>query len=278
MKGDAVPYSSDDRSPPSEKEVERITESRQRWDARKPPVQVTLEGDDDAKLAKSLHSDDSGHLMRLGDAFGTRSCEFLASQIGVLDLGLRARGQSKVTAQQLNAGFAFIAAIAPENELEAALAVQMAQNHFLTTELLGRAAGAMNVDHVHAFGNLAVKMQRTFTAQIEALARLRGKGQQTVRVEHVTVEAGAQAIVGDVHHHAQPSAPRKESSHDDSPIVRRAALRSPDPLGTPMPGASDAERPLSYARRAEPRRARKYERAEARSVHARDEGHPPGSQ
>jgi hypothetical protein len=33
---------------------------------------------------------------------------------------------------------------------------------------------------------------------MEALDKHRGKGQQTVRVEHVTVNAGGQAIVGNV--------------------------------------------------------------------------------
>ena len=48
--------------------------------------------------------------------------------------------------------------------------------------------------------NLATKLQRTFIAQIEALQKLRGKGQQTVRVEHVHVNSGGQAIVGHVEH------------------------------------------------------------------------------
>ena len=40
---------------------------------------------------------------------------------------------------------------------------------------------------------------RTFTMQVEALQRYRGKGQQKVTVEHVHVHAGGQAIVGAVH-------------------------------------------------------------------------------
>lgn len=47
---------------------------------------------------------------------------------------------------------------------------------------------------------LATKFQRTFLMQIDALEKLRGKGQQTVRVEHVTVNAGGQAIVGHIEH------------------------------------------------------------------------------
>ncbi len=42
------------------------------------------------------------------------------------------------------------------------------------------------------------EMARTFAALLEALNRHRGKGQQVVRVEHVTVQAGGQAIVGAV--------------------------------------------------------------------------------
>jgi hypothetical protein len=50
--------------------------------------------------------------------------------------------------------------------------------------------------------NLAVKMHRTFCAQIEALQKLRGKGGQRVTVEHVHINSGAQAIIGDVTHQA----------------------------------------------------------------------------
>ncbi len=43
-----------------------------------------------------------------------------------------------------------------------------------------------------------MKLLRTFAAQVEALQRHRGKGQQKVTVEHVHVHAGGQAIVGSV--------------------------------------------------------------------------------
>ena len=47
--------------------------------------------------------------------------------------------------------------------------------------------------------NQANKLSRTSAALIEALNRHRGKsGQQTVRVEHVTVNDGGQAVIGAV--------------------------------------------------------------------------------
>jgi hypothetical protein len=44
------------------------------------------------------------------------------------------------------------------------------------------------------------KLARTFAAQVEALKRYRSSGEQTMRVEHVTVNEGGQAIVGNVTH------------------------------------------------------------------------------
>jgi hypothetical protein len=44
------------------------------------------------------------------------------------------------------------------------------------------------------------KLARAFAAQVEAFKRYRTGGQQTVTVEHVTVNDGGQAVVGNVTH------------------------------------------------------------------------------
>jgi len=74
----------------------------------------------------------------------------------------------------------------------------MAVTHALAMEFLGRAKRAEMVPQLDSFGNLAVKLLRTYTAQVEALAKLRRGGEQTVRVEHVHVHSGGQAVVGSV--------------------------------------------------------------------------------
>lgn len=248
----------DPRPEPFEKEKLRMAEARKRWVERTPPVQVQFPANGDRRV-EAPHSDDSGHLMRLGDTLGSRSPDFLAISLTNIGAGVRTRGKPEATAQELNAGLALVAAVAPENELEAALAIQMAQNHALTSDLMSRAAAAENLEHAMAFGNLAVKMQRTFTAQIEALAKMRGKGQQTVRVEHVTVEAGAQAIVGDVHHHTPGRGGYLQSNegqpHGAVKPAERPALPRPDPSRDGVPVTSDAERSVPAPRRPKPRRA-----------------------
>jgi len=250
----------DSRPEPHDKEQQRMAAARQRWTDRTPPVQI-IRGEDG--VGSAPHTDVSGWTMRLGDAFGSRSPEFMSEALTALNAAARTRGTADATEQQWNAAIALVSAIAPENELEGALAVQMAANHALTTDMLGRAAGTDRFEFIQLYGNLAVKLQRTFTAQIEALARMRGKGQQTVRVEHVTVQAGAQAIVGDVHHHQAQGAGVRQESEEQPHEPRRtapvpqasAALPCHDPEENSLPISCDAKRPLSTARRAQPRRA-----------------------
>src|SRR5688572_31218762 len=78
------------------------------------------------------------------------------------------------------------------------LGAQMAGTHALAMELLARARHAEHVPRTSDYVNLAVRLLRTYTAQMETLAKIRRKGGQTVRVEHVHVHEGGQAIVGNV--------------------------------------------------------------------------------
>jgi hypothetical protein len=68
----------------------------------------------------------------------------------------------------------------------------------LAMDMLGRARRAETLEWMQAQGALATKLLRTFTAQTEALAKLKRGGEQTVRVEHVHVYHGGHAIVGAV--------------------------------------------------------------------------------
>ena len=42
------------------------------------------------------------------------------------------------------------------------------------------------------------KLARTFSSQVEALKKYRSTGEQNIRVQHVNVSEGGQAIVGKV--------------------------------------------------------------------------------
>jgi hypothetical protein len=87
--------------------------------------------------------------------------------------------------------------------LEALLAVQMVGAHNLAMTFLAQAAATEQTpEGMHLFINLANRLLRTFTAQVETLKTYRSKGEQKVAVEHVHIHRGGQAIVGAVNHNA----------------------------------------------------------------------------
>jgi hypothetical protein len=150
--------------------------------------------------------------------------------------------------QTMNGLLAAIDGAEPKDEIEAMLASQMAVTHSLAMEFLGRAKRAEYIPQLEASANFAVKLLRTYTAQVEALAKLRRGGEQTVRVEHVHVHPGGQAIVGSV----TPGGGTTLKSEDQPYALGYAtgtALPRPNSARDALPVARDEERPLPDARR-----------------------------
>lgn len=88
--------------------------------------------------------------------------------------------------------------IKPRDGVERMLAVQMAATHVAMVRAGRWMANADNLAQVQAHTNGYNKLARTYTAQMEALRKHRNGGRQTVTVQHVNVEGGGQAIVGNV--------------------------------------------------------------------------------
>jgi hypothetical protein len=99
----------------------------------------------------------------------------------------------------VNAALAIIEAAAPKDEVEAALAVQMAATHTAAMTVLERLGGGHGRERrVAAFASAAARLLRTYTHQVETLRRLRHGGAQVIRIERVDVNDGGQAIIGNV--------------------------------------------------------------------------------
>ena len=92
-----------------------------------------------------------------------------------------------------------VTGIEPRDQLEAMLAAQMAAVHNATMTFARRLNHVDNIPQQDSAERAFNKLARTFASQLEALKRYRSAGNQTVRVEHVTVHEGGQAIVGNVH-------------------------------------------------------------------------------
>ncbi len=99
----------------------------------------------------------------------------------------------------LNIALDGVAALAPRDGMEVMLCSQLVALHSQGMDYLRRAMlPEQTVDGVDCNVNRATKTLRTFATMAECLRTYRGGGQQKVTVEHVTVQAGGQAIVGTV--------------------------------------------------------------------------------
>jgi hypothetical protein len=99
---------------------------------------------------------------------------------------------------QMNFMLAIIKEIEPRSQIEALLASHMAAVHCATMECFRRMENSLTVDRRDAELSTINRLTRTFVGQMEALKRCRSSGQQTIRVQHVTVNEGGNAIVGNV--------------------------------------------------------------------------------
>jgi hypothetical protein len=148
--------------------------------------------------AEMNHPDQSIGRKLLGTTLGTNSSAFAETMVAQ-SIRVLASKPEDIPDGGINAALASIHGIAPQDELEAMLAVQMTATHTITMKMLEQLSLRSNsIELQNSASNQANKLMRTFILQMEALNRYRGKGQQKMTVEHVHVHEGGQAIVGNV--------------------------------------------------------------------------------
>jgi len=164
-----------------------------------PPVRVAL-WRADAYVAQT-HPPDGEHenwWRRLNEALGTVSSDFVNTSL--LQLQAAARSPfGRISETAMNAALAMIAAAAPKDEIEGALAVQMSCTHAVAMAILGKLDSGFGTEQrITTFASAAARLLRAYATQVEVLRRLRHGGNQYVRVEHVHINGGGQAVIGNV--------------------------------------------------------------------------------
>ena len=182
-----------DRVPPAMRERATQTAKATLAKLSAPSMRLTMKGDtleigytDNVEVAT---------LLQMAD-MGTADTDFhrgLLKQIACL-------GSHKCSIDSGASNFvmAVIRSVEPRDGLEAMLATQMGAIHAATMMLARRLNHVDNITQQDAAERALNKLARTFSTQMEALKRYRTSGQQKVTVEHVTVNACGQAIVGAV--------------------------------------------------------------------------------
>lgn len=229
---------------------------------RKRPLGVKANAEDGKVSLQILcRADGDAESCGLGDVDSVFA-EYVIGQLA--EIGLRAAADmpdGPLDTRSVNALIHLAAAVEPKDELECAMAAQMAAIHHLTLDAAARAMRPGATIEGRALNlSQAGKLGRTFAQMLDALGRHRGKvSTQRVIVENVTVEAGGQAVVGavtagvgssgksGVQRHATNAANQDHSRHS-------AEMHGEDTIRTAVHGAGrEVEEALPNARR----RARK---------------------
>jgi hypothetical protein len=183
---------------PKAGEMDRIKAVAAKQTARADGPPMKLEVVDGALQIIFTHADtDLAHILMMAD-LGTCDPSFMAGvQIQIAGIGAHGRTIDEGASNFL---LSVVRGVQPRDELEAMLAVQMGAIHQATMMMARRLNHVETIPQQDAAERALNKLARTYATQMEALKRYRTGGQQKVTVEHVTVNAGGQAIVGAVAH------------------------------------------------------------------------------
>ncbi len=187
---------------PSDAEKQEIAAATARHNERHPRVAINIKQPGKGPIEISpTHSDGAGWQTRLKDALGTRSYNFVDTDLARLMTVFR-DSEGVIDGSAVNAALAVVDGVKPQNELEAMLAVQIAVTHGLAMKFSASLynGGIETLPQQDSAALTLSRLQRAFTTQIDSLSNMRRGGRQKVVVEHVHIYPGGQAIVGDVTH------------------------------------------------------------------------------
>jgi hypothetical protein len=191
-----------------------------------PHAAAKIEADQSCVRCTWDHPDPAIAALLWASALGTTDSKFAGTVFQQLVHISRTGGN--LTADELNGTLSLVRGLAPADPTEALLAAQMVAVHKATMQAAARLLDANTPAAQDSASTMLNKLARTFAMQIEALKRYRLKGEQTIKVQHVTVNDGGQAIVGDVQHTTGALLNNERQSHEQ--------LSAPDALGAALLG------------------------------------------
>lgn len=172
-------------------------------------------------------------LLKLHETFSANSIDPVNARANELLKYLGSVGADNEA--RYNAALSFIESMAPRDQAEALLLVQMYVTHDAAIRALSQLGSAEWVPTAQMFGNLATKLLRTSQGQMETLARMRRGGEQVVRHVHVDNRGGQAVIAENVHTGGKGNGKIDDQSHATGAAGIGPALLGADPFGNGMP-------------------------------------------
>ena len=143
----------------------------------------------------------------LAEALGTVDGDFVKGLL--TQLGNATSQDQRPDESAINFLLSVIKGAKPKDQFEAMLAAQMAAIHTATMRFTRQLANVETIEQQDSAERALNKLARTFAMQMEALKRYRTGGEQKVTVQHVSVNEGGHAIVGNVNQTAGGTAAGK---------------------------------------------------------------------
>jgi hypothetical protein len=224
---------------PTTHEHDAIRRLKDRAKRRPPAPRYKIQEQDGENRLEADHPDDDHNAILLADTFATANsqlCQGLLDQLSQLT-----DGSTEKRAADLNFLLGAVRGIGPQDETETLLAVQMAAVHKATLAAARRLQNAETIALYDANSNALNKLARTFTTQLESLKRYRTGGEQTIKVQHVNVHSGGQAIVGNVRNDrgGRGDGKKRRQSHEPGATTASAC---PDADGPALLGHVEEDR------------------------------------
>ena len=248
---DSSPMAKSEPRTPTDAEALAAAQAKRRVEDRPSRVQIEAKVDGNHIGLNPAHS--SGGPFQIHDAMGTTSFAFAEYVLAALTNVSKGRDQGEISDREMNAALALLDGQKPEDEMQAMLVAQTFACFDLGMNMAARANRTDRHELRDSYASISTKMMRTMTATVETLSKLRRGGAQTVRVEHVHVHNGGQAIVGNVstggggNGRIDIQSQALGRSEQNSAVA--LALSGADAFGQTMPIPINAKRPLPNARR-----------------------------
>ena len=160
------------------------------------PVQIKLVRQDDgsvmiepAGVSKVLAA------LKLQNTFAAPSMDAVGVRIGELrnymsSVGINDDGR-------INAALSYVESMEPKTQAESLLLLQSYITHDAAIRAMAQLGNSDWMPNVQIYGNLGVKLMRTFQGQMDTLTKMRSGGEQVVRHIYIDNRNGGQTVVAD---------------------------------------------------------------------------------
>ena len=180
---------------PTAREQAALAKYQAQTAAEKTP-RIKVSHDKKATAISLDHPDELIGPALLTEALGTVDGDFLN---GLLTQLCNASSQDQRPDESaINFLLSVVKGAKPKDQFEVMLAAQIAAIHTATMRFTRRLANVETIEEQDSAERALNKLARTYAMQMEALKRYRTGGEQKVTVQHVSVNEGGQAIVGNV--------------------------------------------------------------------------------